>query len=165
MEPYLLPKNIEKFKINIEQLRKLSEPFYLLFRDVESEFCRCESTGGMLNEPSYIAEGWVSDGIYFENEYSGKQLCVFWISPAGDEPEETNWRSLSEVELFSVSQEIFISVQKEIKARSKLYEKVYNKAMALLDDENDWFEFMFDPKSKVFKSKKEDLITLDLCEK
>ncbi|MFT7158569.1 MAG: hypothetical protein ACI8Q1_003602, partial [Parvicella sp.] len=116
---------------------------YLLFRDKEP----LEGDDDFFAEPAYFAEGWI-EGVYLDDGLSGKQLCCFWVSPAGDSSEAINWRELAEVEVFEVSEDIY----QEVKNKATLLEKAYDEAFKAAQDliTVDWFDFEFDINTREF---------------
>ncbi|WP_431787490.1 hypothetical protein [Vibrio harveyi] len=105
---------------------------------------------GVIGTTDYIAEGWVDPSINFESDISGKQLCVFWVSPIGEPSNATNWRSFSDVELYAVSKEIYESVKATMERLDAVYDKAYDKAVSLSEIGDDWYEFTFDYDNQEF---------------
>lgn len=118
-------------------------PKFSAFRDKEL----LDNDESVLMEEPYQAEGWV-ESVYIENEASGKQLVCHWISPAGNHDDATNWRELSEVDLFEVSEAEYTRIQDRIDALEEANDAASDQASKLIEDV--WLEFIFEPKVNSF---------------
>lgn len=102
--PYVLPVNIESYKVTKEELRELklksnesNAPLFLLFRDKDIESNRLTEECGTLVDADYLPEGYADSCVHFDNEASGKEVCVYWVSPSGMNSDTTNWRSFDDI--------------------------------------------------------------------
>lgn len=147
---YLLPENLVAIDLNSDQTGK--HP-YLLFKDIEQS----DGDEGQLNEPSYYAEGWV-DSVHLDQESSHKQVCVFWVTPSGDEPVATNWRTLDEILLFEVTEAVYNEVKAHSEKLKQAYDKAHETAMQVSNDQ--WLEFDFDAEKRRYICRTDSTITV-----
>jgi len=153
---YLIPDRMEELSISLSPQTK-SVPEYLLFRDKHSMVAE----NVLLCEPDYYPEGWVSkDSYYLESEASGKQITVYTLSPIGEGSiESCEWRALDEIELFSVSAEVYSNVVDRAQRLSAAYDAAVEKAAQLRKD--DWFDFLYKPEEGCFVAMHDNTILFE----
>jgi hypothetical protein len=151
---YLLPKGIENSLIDCNDCH--STGFYL-FRDKEEP---CESDDSILHESNYLAEGWI-DGIFHDNAKSGKQACCFWVSPTGDIPSETNWRSFEEIEIFAVSETVYREVIAFSERLDFAFETAFDLALKVDLPSENLAEFDFDREAEKYICRDDPLVTVE----